>query len=174
MELRIKKTITLLTVCMLVFVSFSVVMVYAPRPEDGVSPFQNVEVVNTDPIPVDVTTTTLNVNADVSGWLHTTKSGDIKGVSVPSTISGVDVLDEETDGYRKVTLVINNTGAIDCAFAVRFRLSGPIIYDLAFLIVNAGDLFVETYDVQGTDIILTGQSAGFDPAIVDIHYFITT
>ena len=197
-----KRTLPMIIICMLIYSVFSAVMVYAPRPEDGGIPFQNVIITNSDPIAVtldetiEVTNPTseslnvavpdgVNVNSlpavevtntlDVSGWLHTTKSGDIKGVSVPT--SGVDVLDEETDGYRQVTLLIHNTGAYPCGFVVSFRLPGPITYVLETLfIVNPGTLVAKTYDVQGTDIILRGESAdmSMNPGIVDIHYFITT
>ena len=46
--MKMKKTLSILAVCMLVFITLSAVMVYAPKPEDdgGIIPFQNVIVVN--------------------------------------------------------------------------------------------------------------------------------
>ncbi|MCW3997561.1 MAG: hypothetical protein NWF10_03210 [Candidatus Bathyarchaeota archaeon] len=66
MKIKIKRTLSLLSICLLVFTALSIVMVYAGSPEkDIVHPIlQHVLVTNTDPIPVEITDSTLDVTLD--------------------------------------------------------------------------------------------------------------
>ena len=88
MEMKITKTISILAVCILIFVALSAVMVYAPPPSDVVTPFQNVIVVNdaTQPIPL----------------LHSYET-EIHEISIESGF--VEYIDlDYIHGYREVTL----------------------------------------------------------------------
>jgi hypothetical protein len=63
--MKTKSTISIAIVCVLLITVLSAVLVYAPPPEDLPStPFQEVLVVNEDPIPVEVTNETLDVTLD--------------------------------------------------------------------------------------------------------------
>jgi hypothetical protein len=54
MEYKIKKTLAIIFACLLAFIIFSSVMVYAPPPENVGNPFQRVIITNTDPVPVSI------------------------------------------------------------------------------------------------------------------------
>jgi len=64
MEMNIKRTFSITLVCIILVTIFSAVLVYAPPPDGGVTPFQEVIVTNADPIPVEVTNETLAVTLD--------------------------------------------------------------------------------------------------------------
>ncbi|MFC1488141.1 hypothetical protein ACFLRN_10705 [Thermoproteota archaeon] len=99
MEMKIKKTISILAVCMLVFVSLNAVMVYAPKPEDGpITPFQEVIIKNTydEPVPVKVT--------NDPELRHTIFSANWESPIIPTGGLGFSPVWIQSTGYDKITL----------------------------------------------------------------------
>ncbi|MFC1487897.1 hypothetical protein ACFLRN_09465 [Thermoproteota archaeon] len=155
MEIKIKKTISVIVVCMLVFTVFSVVMVYS-KPESGVStPFQEV---------------------NVTRWLHTTKtdSADVWIVG-----SNLPVFEEDTTGYREITIKFFIwEGGDDVEFNVLFEIDtgaavGGFVVDTFNVYDSDINGVVKTYPVQGTDIVVRASKLSADVRVV-VWYYITT
>ena len=158
--------------------------VFGP-PGTAIPPLFNVFVTNTstDPVPVDITNGNIDVNldepvevtnpsgeslkTDVSGWLHTTQE-NCSGVKyiVPGGSFPFFYLD--TKGYRTITIKFLVWEGADAEFTVLFGIDAPSGGNTAFIVdefsLSQTDYlgYVETYDIQGSEIEVRARS--MDPS----------
>lgn len=147
----------------MVFTALSAVMVYAP-PSGSNSPFNNVVITNTDPIPVDV-----------SGWLHTTKSEVIHS----DNFFGVEWIGIDTAGYRQLT--IRCYASEDCYFQFQWFVDNPDEFGLPGTTIAAETHFVPDNEVLDVTLEVIGDTLsvnvgieGAEFADLDACYYMTT
>jgi len=102
-KMKVKKTISLLAVCMMVFVSLSAIMVYAPKPEDGFegTPFQSVVVVNdeTEPVPVVIGNQLETLEVTVPDGVEVTNP---EGESLNVTVTNSEAITVEVTNFLEL------------------------------------------------------------------------
>ncbi len=178
----------------LVALVLGTVIVLAAPPEDIFPTLINAFITNTnaDPVPVDITDATLDVNldepiemtnppgealkTDVSGWLHTTRGGhtDIVVITPNSTHT---ILNIDTEGYRTITVntIVWNGSAAD--FEVKCWLQGGASFtvDTYWLPPLMFEGHVETYEIRSPSMtILARATSTHVNSGVILSYYMTT
>ncbi len=126
------------------------------------------------------------VNVDVSGWLHTTKTGTVN-TTIASTASMVEALNLNTTGYKEVTLIVTTTYPYGYRLAVNFTIQGATfeVDNFASDFDNGyATTYVATYTVKGSGLVVTAYRGdwtdptgfGFPPSQipVTVKYYMTT
>jgi len=117
-----------------------------------------VEITNTEGIP-----------ADVSGWLHTTKSGDEHMVDVDPFYMTLAYV--ETKGYRLLAIRLAVWGG-DCTFLLRWYAGGYAMAEETITITAAHEDY-RTYDVIGETLHIQVKSPD-NAENADLYYYLTT
>jgi hypothetical protein len=120
-----------------------------------------VEVTNFDEMP--------DVNLDVSGWLHTTKSGDAHMANTLPSYMSLDLF--ETKGYRLLAVRFVAGSSSDCTFLLRWTAGSYVMYEETFTVM-AGNEEYHTYDVIGE--LLSIQVKSPDSTDAYSYYYLTT
>jgi hypothetical protein len=159
-----KRIIITILICVITASILSGPLVYAPSANSGPK-IDKVYVMNTDPIPVDV-----------SGWLHTTKSGR----EVISAVEGgkaYTLFETETKGYKQLTIRLLVTGP-DCNFQIFWWVFDEDVgvwdaIKYSEVTLSHGSMFVQTYDVIGDNctVFVSTQST---VSSAGCYYYLTT
>jgi hypothetical protein len=159
-----KRIIITILICVITASILSGPLVYAPSANSGPK-VDKVYVINTDPMPVDV-----------SGWLHTTKSGR-EVISIVEGGIAHTLFETETKGYKQLTIRLLVTGP-DCNFQIFWWVWDEDVgvwdrMNSSEVTVAHASMFVQTYDVIGDRFTIyvntqaTVSSAG-------CYYYLTT
>jgi len=209
--MKIKRTISIAIVCVLLVTVLSAVLVYAPPPTEPTIPIvQPVLVTNTvrTPVPVEVANETLDVTLDepidvtldepievtnpsgealdvevtnteglaldVSGWLHTTQYGSTGWQEFPPIGEPEVLLLLDTEGYRKIDIVLSQRGEGGCNVSIAWFLPGFYQAEEDLTVWWEWGPLHLSYDVMGISLMITMESGWGPTGEVEAMYYMTT
>jgi hypothetical protein len=141
--MNFKRTFSAMFFCILIYSVFSVVMVYAPKPDDTITPFQQVLVQNADPIPVN--------------FLHSYDT-EINEIMIENGY--VEYIDlDYIHGYREVVLHFAYFGDVPdlhvwLEWVFETSSGGLIVSNEYFKWPTSGQYTTKSYPIQGDSLLI--------------------